>query len=86
MSDDQPRRRGGASRYLNGGTNALMRAPAQRGDEQNGAWSREQLIRMDGDFAARLERAFHLGHENRASASACERPGAEDRDKPSMAS
>jgi hypothetical protein len=32
MSDDQRRWRGGASRYLNGGSNALMRAPSEPDD------------------------------------------------------
>jgi hypothetical protein len=76
MSDDNRRRRGQPSRYLNGGTNALMRAPAQRGDELKGGWTREQLIRTDGDFVAAVEAAIRLGLENRASTSACERPGA----------
>src|SRR5262249_59495398 len=39
-------------------------------DELDGIWSREQLLKMDGDFAAALERAFELGLESRASAAA----------------
>src|SRR6516164_4937172 len=46
MSDDPKRRCGRPSRYLNGGSNALVRAPSEPGDEQNGGWSREQLLRM----------------------------------------
>jgi hypothetical protein len=87
MSDGgSKRRRGQASRYLNGGENALMRGPFQPGDEQNGGWSRAQLTRMDAKFCAALERAFHRGLERRTSASACERPGAGDRDRLLMAS
>jgi len=74
------RKRGQASRYLNGSENALVARPRHPGEdlEQVGAWSREQLVRMDGDFVAAVEAAIKLGLENRASASACERPGAGD--------
>jgi hypothetical protein len=78
MSDDDKRRRGRPSRYLNGGTNALMRAPSAPGDELQGGWTREQLLRMDDRYVAAVEAAIRLGLENRASASACERPGAGD--------
>jgi hypothetical protein len=81
MSDDSKRRRGQSSRYLNGGTNALMRAPNKPGDEVQGGWTREQLLRMDDCFVVAVEAAIRLGLENRASASACERPGAGDRDR-----
>jgi hypothetical protein len=40
-----------------------------------------ELHLLDRKFVARLERAFANGRENRASASACERPGAGDRDR-----
>jgi hypothetical protein len=48
MSDDSKRRRGGMSRYLNGGENALVRRPPRPREnlEQVGGWSREQLLRM----------------------------------------
>jgi hypothetical protein len=59
------RKRGQASRYLNGGTNALMRAPSAPGDELQGGWTREQLLRMDGDFVAAIERAIARGLERR---------------------
>jgi len=88
MSDDSKRRSGRSSRYLNGGSNALMRraAGARENLEQHGGWTPEQLIRMDSRFVAAVERAFRLGRENRASASACQRPGAGDRDRLPMAS
>lgn len=63
MSDHDQRRRGQSSRYLNGGTNALMRAPAQRGDELQGGWSREQLMKMDARFVAAVARAIARGKE-----------------------
>ena len=79
------RKRGQSSRYLNGGTNALMRAPCEP-DDGVGLYTREQLLRMDGDFVAAVEAAIRLGLENRTSASACKRPGAGDRDRLSIAS
>jgi hypothetical protein len=78
MSDDSKRRRGQASRYLNGGTNALMRAPNKPGDELQGGWTREQLLRMDDCFVVAVEAAFRSGLESPASASAVERRGAGD--------
>ena len=53
-------------------------APSKPGDELQGGWSREQLLRMDDRFVVAVEAAIRLGLENRASASACERPGAGD--------
>jgi hypothetical protein len=44
-------------------------AEAEPGDEQ-GAYSREQLIRMDHRFRTRLLRAFERGHESRTAATA----------------
>jgi len=41
----------------------------EAGDEQDGPWSREQLVEMDARFVAALERAFELGLESRASAA-----------------
>jgi len=38
-------------------------------DERDGLWSREQLIEMNARFTERLERAFALGLESRASAA-----------------
>jgi len=78
MSDDPKRRCGRPSRYLNGGSNALVRAPSEPGDEQNGGWSREQLLRMHDRYVAAVEAAFRSGLESPASASACQRPGARD--------
>jgi len=86
MSDDQRRRR--VSNYANGGQNALMRRPHLPGENlaQHGAWSREQLLRMDDAFVVAVEHAFRLGHESRASASNQQRAGAGDGDKLSLAS
>src|SRR6516165_10614900 len=68
MSDHDQRRRGQASRYLNGGENALMRGPFKPGDELQGGWTREQLISMNDRFVVAVETAMRLGLENRASA------------------
>ena len=43
--------------------------PYEPGDEQNGAWSREQLEEMNARFVERLEEAFRLGLESRESAA-----------------
>jgi hypothetical protein len=56
MSDDPKRRCGRPSRYLNGGTNALMRAPSEP-DDRFWTYTPAQLARMDARFVARLERA-----------------------------
>ena len=61
MSDDSKRRRGRPSRYLNGGTNALMRGPNKPGDEIVGEYTRERLIKMDARFCAAMERASSGG-------------------------
>jgi hypothetical protein len=84
MSDDSKRRRGRPSLHTNGGS-LLVRAPYEPGDER-GAYTHAQLLTMDARFAAALERAFHRGLEQRLSASACERPGAGDNDRLSIAS
>ena len=78
MSDDPKRRCGRPSRYLNGGSNALVRAPSEPGDEQNGGWSRDQLLRMHDRYVAAVEAAFRSGLESPTAASACQRPGARD--------
>jgi len=80
MSDDSKRRRGGMSRYLNGGTNSLMRraAGARQHLEQNGGWSYEHFVRLDSDFVSAVEAAFRSGRESPASASGCVRAGAGD--------
>ena len=76
MSDDQ-RRRGRPALHQNGGS-LLVRAPSKPGDELQGGWTREQLLRMDDCFVVAVEAAIKLGLENRASASAVERRGAGD--------
>ena len=79
---DTKRRRGGMSRYLNGGENALMRRPPRHREnlEQNGGWSRDQIIRMDSDFVSAVERAIKCGLERRSSAGDQQRPDAGDLD------
>ena len=44
--------------------------PPQPGDELAGDWTRARLIAMNQKFAARLERAFELGDENRQATAA----------------
>jgi hypothetical protein len=72
---------GQSSRYLNGGTNALMRGPFKPGDDQVGTWTPAQLIRMDADFVTAMERAFARGRELRSSASKQRRPVVGDLDR-----
>jgi len=45
-------------------------------DELDGIWSRERLIEMNDAFVSAVERAFELGLESRAAASATVRIGA----------
>jgi hypothetical protein len=66
MFDDQ-RRRGRPALHQNGGS-LLVRAPSKPGDELQGGWSREQLIRMDSDFVVAVERAIAAGKESRQAA------------------
>ena len=40
--------------------------PPQPGDDQDGNWPRERLIRMDARFVERLERAIANGQERPA--------------------
>jgi hypothetical protein len=49
--------------------NLLARALYDPHDELDGLWSREQLIEMNARFTERLEEAFRLGLESRASAA-----------------
>jgi hypothetical protein len=76
-------KRGQPSRYLNGGTSLLVRRPRNPGENlvQVGAWSREQLMRMNDRFVAAMERAFASGREFRSSASNQQRPSAGDLDR-----
>ena len=41
----------------------------EAGDERDGLWSHEQLEEMNARFTERLEEAFRLGLESRASAA-----------------
>jgi len=43
----------------------LVNAGYERGDELQGQWPREQLVRVDADFCARMERAIERGLEKR---------------------
>lgn len=54
-------KRGQPSRYLNGGANALMRAPSKPRDEQQAAWPRATLEEMDARFAEAMARALRTG-------------------------
>jgi len=38
--------------------------PSERGDEQEGGWSRAMLKRMDARFVERVERAISKGREH----------------------
>jgi hypothetical protein len=57
MSDDSKRRRGRPALHQNGGS-LLVRAPSEPGDEQQGDWGREELIRMNDRFAAQAREMF----------------------------
>jgi hypothetical protein len=74
-ANGERRRVGQSSKYLFGGENTLVRRPRHPGEnlEQVGAWSREQLVRMDDCFVVAVEAAFRSGLESPASASAVER-------------
>ena len=87
-TNGERKRVGQPSRYLNGGENTLVSRSRNPGEnlELHGQWPYEQLLRMDADFITAMERAFHSGRELRASASACERPDAGDRDRLLLAS
>ena len=61
--------RGQKSRYLNGSASLLVsRAPIDVND--GGGWSREELMRMDADFCAAVERAIAQGLESPAAVRA----------------
>jgi hypothetical protein len=49
---------------------AVKNSTFEPGDEQRGQWDRETLERMDARFTEKIERAFSLGLESRASAAA----------------
>jgi len=63
MSSNGKRNRG-RQPYISG-----RRTPPQPGDERNGDYSREHLLKMDARFRDRVERAFRLGLESRAAAA-----------------
>jgi hypothetical protein len=52
---DEPRRRGRPSLHHNGGS-ALVRRPHEAGDELQGCWSRERLMRMEARFVDAISR------------------------------
>ena len=58
MSDDSKRRPG---RPYTNGRSLLVRAPCNPGDELQGGWTREQLLRMDDCFVVAVEAAIRLG-------------------------
>jgi hypothetical protein len=41
----------------------IKNAPHERGDEQEGTWPRDQLVRMDAKFCRTVERAIARGAE-----------------------
>ena len=63
MSSNGKRNRG-RQPYISGKS-----TPPQPGDERNGDYSREHLLKMDARFRDRVERAFRLGLESRAAAA-----------------
>ena len=63
MCDDSKRRRGRPALHQNGGS-LLVRAPSKPGDELQGGWTREQLLRMDDCFVVAVERAIAAGDES----------------------
>jgi hypothetical protein len=64
---------GSWAQYL--GRESLRQAEeAQPSDAKQGAWTREQLLRMDAAFVRHVERAFRRGTESRAAASATVTP------------
>jgi hypothetical protein len=75
-SNGSGRRRGQQSRYLNGGMSALFRGRAQPGDELQGTWTREELLRMHDRFVAAVESAIVAGKE---TGGICEQASAQRR-------
>jgi hypothetical protein len=49
--------------------------PCEPGDELDGAWPYEQLVRMDARFVSAVERAIEAGRERRAAAQTSARGG-----------
>jgi len=62
MSDDSKRRRGRPALHQNGGS-LLVRAPSKPGDELQGGWTREQLLRMDDCFVVAVRQRFARAYE-----------------------
>jgi hypothetical protein len=61
-SNGSGRRRGQQSRYLSGHVSALRRGTAQPTDAVQGAWTSEELLKMDARFVAAVEAArSHAG-------------------------
>jgi|AmaraimetFIIA100_FD_contig_41_11095023_length_712_multi_4_in_0_out_0_1 hypothetical protein len=50
------------------GGSKLVNSAFERGDELQGQRPRKQLVRMDADFCARMERAIQHGTETREAA------------------
>jgi len=67
MSSSANSKRGRPPLYMNG-QSALVRAPCQP-DDGIGPYTREQLMRMDCDFVAAVERAIAAGKESRQAAT-----------------
>jgi hypothetical protein len=52
------------------GRSALASAPYEPGDERSGDYTREQLLRMDARFVARMQKAIEHGLERRPEGEA----------------
>jgi len=61
------------TRFTPGHTSQIAMGDCQPGDQQDGAFSREQLLRMDARFVARVERAIAAGKERRPHGEVPER-------------
>ena len=60
--------RGQRSWHFSGSGSALVSAPCEPGDEL-ATWTHGELLAMDREFCARIERAFKTGDENRQAAA-----------------
>jgi len=58
-------KRGQESWYLAGSASRLLLAEQEPGDEIVGGWRRQDLIKMDANFCAAMERAIKRGLERR---------------------
>ena len=66
-------RRAMPTRFTPGHTSQIAMGDCQPGDEQVGAYSYEQRVRMNDRFVERVERAIAAGKERRPNGEAPER-------------